>query len=83
MRNTLAPWYRMCDLLDAADCFAGVLLLALVAIRAKDGEINPKAKEYNSAKSAILDRSFTHKFSHADCEGIGRALCDLKGIGNP
>jgi hypothetical protein len=75
---------QMCDLLDAAACLAGVPLLALVAVRAKNGEINPKAwaKEYSSARNAIIDRSLSHRFSRADFEAIGRALCDLKGLGN-
>jgi len=75
---------QMCDLLDAAACLAGVLPLALVAVRSKDGGVNPKAwvKEYSAARSAIIDRSRNHKFSRADFEAIGRALSDLKGIGN-
>jgi hypothetical protein len=61
---------QMCDLLDAAACLAGVPLLALVAVRAKNGEINPKAwaKEYSAARSSIIDRSLSHRFSRADFE---------------
>jgi hypothetical protein len=75
---------QMCDLLDAAACLAGVPLLALVAVRAKDGRINPKAwaREYSSARSAIIDRSLNHRFSRSDFEAVGRALSDLKGLGN-
>jgi hypothetical protein len=75
---------QMCDLLDAAACLAGVPLLALVAVRAKNGEINPKAwaKEYQTARDAIIDRSLKHDFDRADYEAIGRALSDLKGLGN-
>lgn len=75
---------QMCDLLDAAACLAGVPLLALIAVRAKDGEINPKAwtREYSAARSAIIDRSRSHRFSRGDFEAIGRALFNLKGLGN-
>ena len=78
------PVAHMCDLLDAAACLAGVPLLALVAVRGIDGEINPKAwaKQYSTARNAIIERSLSHKFSRADFEAIGRALSDLKGLGN-
>lgn len=75
---------QMCDLLDAAACLAGVPLLALIAVRAKDGEVNPKAwaREYASARSAIIDRSLDHKFGKKDYEAVGQALSDLRGMGN-
>lgn len=75
---------QMCDLLDAAACLAGVPLLALVAVRSKNGAVNPKAwtKEYGAARSAIIERSLTHNFSASDIQTIGRALSDLKGLGN-
>lgn len=75
---------QMCDLLDAAACLAGVPLLALVAVRAKGGDINPKAwtRDHNGARTAIIDRSLSHSFSRADFEAIGLALSDLKGLGN-
>jgi hypothetical protein len=75
---------QMCDLLDSAACLAGVPLLALVAVRTKDGEINPKAwsREYSAVRSAIIDRSLSHRFSRSDFEAIGRSLSDLKGLGN-
>jgi hypothetical protein len=75
---------QMCDLLDAAACIAGVPLLALVAVRSKNGEINPKAwtKEYSAARNAIIERSLAHKFSRADYKVIERALLDLTGFGN-
>lgn len=46
---------QMCDLLDAAACLAGALLLALVAVREKSREINPKAwkKEFGPRRDAI------------------------------
>jgi hypothetical protein len=75
---------QMCDLLDAAACLAGTPLLALVAVRSKDGEINPKAwaKEYSAARMAIIDRSLGYKFGRADFEAIKQGLSDLKGLGN-
>lgn len=78
------PVAHICDLLDAAACLAGVPLLALVAVRGIDGEINPKAwvKEYSAARNAIIERSLRHKFSRADFDAIDRALINLKGHGN-
>lgn len=75
---------QMCDLLDAAACLAGVPLLALIAVRAQNGEINPKAwtKEYSAARSAIIERSLTHAFSRNDFNAIEQALYVLKGLGN-
>jgi hypothetical protein len=75
---------QMCDLLDAAACLAGVPLLALVAVRSKSGKVNPKtwAREYSSARSVIIDRSLNHRFSRRDFKAVGRALSDLKGLGN-
>ena len=75
---------QMCDLLDAAACLAGVPLLALVAIRSKDGEVNPKAwvREYASARDAIISRSLQHSFTRADYDAVAQALSDLEGMGN-
>jgi hypothetical protein len=75
---------QMCDLLDAAACLAGTPLLALVAVRAQNGDINPKAwtKEYSAARTAIIDRSLAHVFSRSDFTAIEQALYDLKGLGN-
>ena len=55
---------QMCDLLDAAACVAGVPLLALVAVREKSGEINPKAfkNEHGPRRDAIIKRSLDHQF---------------------
>jgi hypothetical protein len=74
----------MCNLLDAAACLAGVPLLALIAVRADNGEVNPKAWRQHSgaARKSIIDRSLGHKFSRADLRAIGRALGDLKGLGD-
>ncbi len=78
------PVAHICNLLDAAACLAGVPLLAMVAVRDINGEINPKAweKEYGAARLAILDRSRSHSFSDADFDAIDRALSDLKPLGD-
>ena len=78
------PVAHMCNLLDAAACLTGVPLLALVAVRANNGEINPKSWSGHSvaARKSIIDRSLGHKFSHSDFKAIGRALGDLKGLGD-
>jgi hypothetical protein len=75
---------QMCDLLDAAACLAGVPLFALVAVREKSGEINPKAwkKEYGPRRDAIIKRSLEHQFCSADFEAISNALNDLGQRGN-
>lgn len=75
---------QMCDLLDAAACLAGVPLLALVAVRANNGEVNPKAwtNEYSAAWTRVIERSLNHDFTGADIQAIRRALSDLKGLGN-
>jgi hypothetical protein len=75
---------QMCDLLDAAACLAGVPLFALVAVRERTGEINPKAwkKEFGPRRDAIIKRSLEHHFSLADFDAISYALDDLGERGN-
>lgn len=75
---------QMCDLLDAAACVAGVPLLALVAVREKSEEINPKAwkNEYGPLRDAIIKRSLDHQFRREDFEAISSALDDLGERGN-
>jgi hypothetical protein len=75
---------QMCDLLDAAACLAGVPLLALVTVRERSGEINPKAwtKEYGPRRDAIIQRSLRHQFLPDDFTAISRALDDLGEKGN-
>jgi hypothetical protein len=75
---------QVCDLLDAAACVAGVPLLALVAVREKSGEINPKAwkNEYGPRRDAIIKRSLDHHFLREDLEAISNALDDLGERGN-
>jgi hypothetical protein len=75
---------QMCDLLDAAACLAGVPLLALIAVREKSGEINPKAwkKEYGPRRDAIIARSQSYAFGQNDFAAIRSAIDDLGGRGN-
>jgi len=75
---------QMCDLLDAAACLAGVPLLALVAVREKSGEINPKAwkKEYGPRRDAIIARSEGYVFGQKDFTAVRSAIDDLGGRGN-
>lgn len=75
---------QMCDLLDAAACLAGVPLLALVAVREKSGEINPKAwkKEYGPRRDAIIARSQGYVFGQKDFTAVRSAIDDLGGRGN-
>jgi 5-methylcytosine-specific restriction endonuclease McrA len=72
---------QMCDLLDAAACWAGVPLLALVAVRAKSGEINPKAWK-NPLRDAIIKRSQGYTFGKRDFAAIRSAIDDLGDRGN-
>src|SRR5258708_31419159 len=75
---------QMCDLLDAAACLAGVPLLALVAVREKSGDVNPKAwkSESETRRDAIIKRSRDHQFLREDFEAISSALYDLGDRGN-
>lgn len=75
---------NMCDLLDAAACFAGVPLLAFVWVRSESGKVNPKAwKELEGPlRAAIIKRSEQHSFCDADIRAIYRALDELKPKGN-
>jgi len=70
---------QMCNLLDAAACLAGIPPLALVAVRAKSGGINPEAwkKEYGPRREAIIKRSLDHQFLPGDFVSIASALQDL------
>jgi hypothetical protein len=73
-----------CNLLDAAACLAGVPLLALVAVLAQSGEVNPAAftREFDeNQRLAIIRRSKEHKFTDADYRAIAAALGELKGKG--
>ena len=76
---------QVCDLLDAAAALAGVPLLALVAVRDVDGNINKKAWVKNTPKGikeAIIGKSLSHEFSPADYLAIKKSLLTLEGYGN-
>lgn len=76
---------QVCDLLDAAAALAGVPLLALVAIRDVDGNINKKAWVKGTpegVREAIINRSLHHEFTCADYLAIEKSLSVLKGFGN-
>lgn len=69
-----------CNLLDAAACLAGVPLLALVAVLAQSGDVNPDAfaREFDEVqRKTIIERSRLHQFVAADYEAISKALEDL------
>ena len=69
-----------CNLLDAAACLAGVPLLALVAVLAQSGDVNPEAftREFDkSQRSAIVRRFQLHRFVPADYIAISKGLDDL------
>lgn len=84
--NNRRPVAQICDLLDAAAGLAGVPLLALVMVRDKSGEINPKAWRGNPAdevyREAIIETSLRHSFVRADFDAIEAALDKLVGKGN-
>jgi hypothetical protein len=77
---------QMCDLLDAAAAYARTPLLALVAVRSKDGHINRKAWTGPDVPPGVKDRIVAHSlrwsFSKSDYAAIGRALDTLAGLGN-
>jgi hypothetical protein len=69
-----------CNLLDAAACLAGIPLIALVAVLAQSGEVNPDAftREFaEPQRRAIIQRSLEHDFASSDFEAISRGLADL------
>lgn len=76
---------QACDLLDAAAALANVPLLALVAVRASSGEINPKAWVKDTpvgVRDMIIKRSLSHTFTDDDFIAIERYLSKLTGYGN-
>ena len=72
-----------CNLLDAAACLAGVPLLALVAVLAQSGGVNPEAfTQFDGRRrKRIIERSQKHRFTPEDYRSISRALDDLSGKG--
>lgn len=76
---------QVCDLLDAAAALAKVPLLALIAVRAASGEINPKAWVKGAptgVREAVIKCSRAHMFTDDDFAAIERSLISLKGYGN-
>lgn len=76
---------QACDLLDAAAALARVPLLALVAVRSKNLEINPKAfvkETLPGVREAIINKSLMYPFSESDFRAIGESLNLLKDLGN-
>jgi hypothetical protein len=74
---------QMCDLLDASAALVGVPLVALVKVRNRNGDINPKAwKKSLKNRKAIIERSNHHRFNNADFKAIALALNKLEGLGN-
>lgn len=77
---------QVCDLLDAAAAFAGVPLLALIAVRESDGHINRKAWRRAGTpvelRAQILERSKSHRFTDSDFVAIDGALTALTGYSN-
>lgn len=76
---------QVCDLLDAAAALANIPLLALVAVRATSGEINPKAWVKDTPvgiREAIIERSRAYSFTEEDFTAIEKSLNELSGYGN-
>jgi 5-methylcytosine-specific restriction protein A len=74
---------QVCDLLDAAAILAGVPLLALIAVRQKDGDINRMAwRQVPERKEELIEQSNAHKFTEADIQAIATALDRLEGKSN-
>ena len=77
---------QMCDLLDAAAAYSRTPLLALTAVRASSGIVNPKA--WGSAdvpqgiRQIIVDRSESWAFTQKDFDAIAHGLDALTGLGN-
>jgi len=76
---------QVCDLLDAATALANIPLLALVAVRATSGEINPKAWVKDTpvgVRDSIIERSRAYSFTEDDFIAIETSLNELNGYGN-
>ena len=76
---------QVCDLLDAAAAVAGTPLLALVAVSAASGDINPKAWVKGTPagdRDKVIKCSLGHTFTDHDFEAIEEALISLKDYGN-
>lgn len=76
---------QVCDLIDAATALANIPLLALVAVRATSGEINPKAWVKDTpewVREAVIERSLTYSFTEDDFAAIEKSLDRLSGYGN-
>ena len=74
---------NMCDLLDAAACYAGVPSLALRGVLDRDENVNPAAwAESQDMREAILLRSKAHTFVASDYKRILAALKELAPRGN-
>ena len=76
---------QACDLLDAASALAKIPILALVKVRAANGEINPKAWVRDTpegVRGKIIERSLAHTFTDDDYTAVENALQELNGLGN-
>ena len=74
---------QVCDLLDAAAMLAGVPLVALVAVRQADGNINRMAwRQWPETKDKLVQQSRAHVFTNSDIEAVRAALDRLQGMGN-
>lgn len=77
---------QMCDLLDAAAAYSRIPLLALTAVLASTGEVNPKAWAgsgiTSTVRDAIVQQSQSWRFSSDDYDAIERGLDALQGLGN-
>lgn len=77
---------QMCDLLDAAAAYSRTPLLALTAVLARSGKVNPKAWAGpgipSTLRDAIVEQSLKWRFSSDDYRAIERGLDALQGLGN-
>lgn len=76
---------QMCDLLDAAAAYAGTPLLALVAVRAQNGEIKPNAWKREvtpERRERIIAHSLQYDFGLRDYQAIADSLDALSGLSN-
>lgn len=77
---------QMCDLLDAAAAYSRTPLLALTAVLASSGVVNPKAWTGpgipSTVRDAIVEQSQRWKFWDDDYDAIERGLDALQGLGN-
>ena len=83
LASSARPIGQVCNLIDAATAWAGLPLLALHVVRSVSGTVNENAFRGNAFeeqhRTAILERSASHKFTEQDFNRIADGLRSFAG----